>query len=211
MKNIQMLTKNMSDCQMGGRKGKGCRNNIFIINGIIHDVMSSVRKSPVLLQIYDYRQMFDAINLEEALSDIYDAGVRDDNLSLIYGANKEINMAVNTPSGLSERQDIKNVVLQGDTWGSLLASAQVDSIGKEVEKTGYGYKYKDILAVSLLGLVDDLIGVTDAGFRAQQLNAVLNARTADKQLQFGVTKCKTMLVSKKPENVLNSQLSVDNW
>ena len=205
------VDSNMSDCQMGGRKQKGWRNNIFIVNGIIHDVMSSVKKSPVLLQIYDYRQMFDAINLEEAISDVYDAGVRDDNLALIYRANEDINMAVNTPSGLSERQSIKNVVLQGDTWGSLLASVQVDSIGKEVEKTGYGYRYKDVLPVSLLGLVDDMIGVTNAGFRAQQLNAVLNARTADKQLQFGVTKCKTMLVSKKPENVLNSQLSVDNW
>ena len=205
------VDSNMSDCQMGGRKHKGCRNNIFIVNGIIHDVMSSVKKSPVLLQIYDYRQMFDAINLEEAISDVYDAGVRDDNLALIYRANENINMAVNTPSGLSERQTITNVVLQGDTWSSLLASVQVDSIGKEVEKTGYGYRYKDVLPVTLLGLVDDMIGITDAGFKAQQLNAVLNARTADKQLQFGPTKCKTMLVSKKPEHVLNSQLTVDNW
>ena len=46
---------NISDSQMGGRKGKGCRNNIFIINGIIHDVMKSKKKKPVLLQIYDYR------------------------------------------------------------------------------------------------------------------------------------------------------------
>ena len=196
---------------MGGRKGKGCRNNIFIVNGIIHDVMSSQKKHPVLLQIYDYRQMFDAINLEEALSDIYDAGLKDDNLSIIYGANKDINMAVNTPNGLSERQDIKNVVLQGDTWGSLLASVQVDSIGKEVEKTGLGYRYKDVLPVSLLGLVDDLIGVTDVGFKAQQMNAVLNIRTAEKRLQFGPSKCKSMLVCKKKENVLNSPLTVDNW
>ena len=196
---------------MGGRKGKGCRNNIFIVNGIIHDVMSSQKKHPVLLQIYDYRQMFDAINLEEALSDIYDAGLKDDNLSIIYGANKDINMAVNTPNGLSERQDIKNVVLQGDTWGSLLASVQVDSIGKEVEKTGLGYRYKDVLPVSLLGLVDDLIGVTDVGFKAQQMNAVLNIRTAEKRLQFGPSKCKSMLVCKKKENVLNSPLTVDTW
>ena len=25
------IDKNMSDCQMGGRKSKGCRNNIFIL------------------------------------------------------------------------------------------------------------------------------------------------------------------------------------
>ena len=81
---------------MGGRKNKGCRNNIFIVNGIIHDVMSLKKKEPVLLQIYDYRQMFDGIFLEEAISDIYDAGFNDDNLPLVYLANKQITMDVNT-------------------------------------------------------------------------------------------------------------------
>ena len=93
----------MSDCQMGARKNKGCRNNLFIINGITHEVMSSIKKTPVLLQIYDYKQMFDAINLQQAISDIYDVGVDDDNLSLLYQANNDIRMAVNTPDGLTDR------------------------------------------------------------------------------------------------------------
>ena len=102
--------------------------------------------------------------------------MKDDNLSLIYKANANIRMAVNTPNGLTERQTIKNVVLQGDTFGSILASAQVDSIGKEVEQSGYGYKYKDVLTVSMLGLVDDIIGVTDSGFKAQQMNVLFNVK-----------------------------------
>ena len=155
--------------------------------------------------------MFDSIDLKQAISDIFDAGVNDDNLALLYKANEEIHMAVKTATGLTKRQVIKDIVLQGDTWGSLLASVQVDSIGKEVEKTGLGYRYKDVLPVSLLGLVDDLIGVTDVGFKAQQMNAVLNIRTAEKRLQFGPSKCKSMLVCKKKENVLNSPLTVDTW
>jgi hypothetical protein len=154
------IDKNMSDSQMGGRKGKGCRNNIFIINGIIHDVLRSKKKKSVLLQIYDYAQMFDSINLKQAISDVYETGLKDDNLSLVYKANREIFMAVNTPDGLSERQTLKNIVLQGDTWGSILASVQVDTIGQECSKSGYGYEYKDVLPVGLLGLVDDTIGVT---------------------------------------------------
>jgi hypothetical protein len=27
-----IIDKNMSDCQMGGRKGKGCKSNIWIVN-----------------------------------------------------------------------------------------------------------------------------------------------------------------------------------
>jgi hypothetical protein len=49
------------------------------------------------------------------------------------------------------------IVLQGDTFGSLLASVQVDSIGKHAEKTGLRYLYKGILPVTMLGLVDDII------------------------------------------------------
>ena len=42
------IDSNMSDSQMGGRKGKGCCNNLFIVNGIIHDIMNSKEAKPVL-------------------------------------------------------------------------------------------------------------------------------------------------------------------
>ena len=70
--------------------------------------------------------------------DIYGLGVNDDYLSLIYQANKDVKMAENTPSGLTERQILKNVVFQGDTFGSILAFVHVDSIGKEVEDSVQG-------------------------------------------------------------------------
>ena len=196
---------------MGARKGKNCKTNIFIINGIIHDVCKSKRKKPVVLQIYDYAQMFDSINLKKAVSDVSDAGLKDDNLVLLHEANKQVNMAVNTPSGISERQIIKNNVLQGDTWGSLMASVQVDTIGQACVDAGYGYKYKDSVMVTLLGMVDDMLGVTEAGYQAQQMNALINIKTAEKGLQFGITKCKSMIVGKDTENVLFSDLTVDKW
>ena len=186
----------MSDCQMGARKKKGCKNNIFIVNGLIHDVTKSKKMQPILLQIYDYAQMFDSIDLEQALSDLFDVGVDDDTLILLHEANKEIQMAVKTPSGLTDRQTIRNCVLQRETWGSILASVQVDSIGKECLKEGHSYLYKEILPVGFLGLVDDIIGVTKAGIEAQQMNAFINMKTAEKCLQFGPTKCKSMLVGK---------------
>ena len=205
------IDRNMSDCQMGARKNKGCKNNIFIINALIHDVLKSKKNKPMVLQIYDYSQMFDSIDLEEALSDIFDAGLNDDNLALLHDANKEVFMSVKTPYGLTERQVLKNIVLQGDTFGSILASVQVDSIGKECVKEGYGYLYKKTLPVGFLGLVDDIIGVTEAGVQAQMMNSFINIKTAEKYLQFGTKKCKSMLIGKDTENVVNNELMVDNW
>ena len=71
-RNYSKIDRNISDGQMGGRKSKGCRNNIFIVNGIIHDVVNKKGRKPVLLQIYDYAQMFDSIELKQAISDIYE-------------------------------------------------------------------------------------------------------------------------------------------
>ena len=62
------IDKNMSDCQMGGRKKKGCKSNIWIVNGIIHEVLKSKKMKQIMLQFYDFKQMFDSINLQEALS-----------------------------------------------------------------------------------------------------------------------------------------------
>ena len=61
IKKYPTIDRSMSDCQMGGRKAKGCsNNNTFLINGIIHEVMKSKKMKPILFQFYDYAQ----INLE---------------------------------------------------------------------------------------------------------------------------------------------------
>ena len=155
--------------------------------------------------------MFDSIDLEKALSDIYNVGVDDDALVLLHKANQEVDVAVKNPNGLTERQKIRNIILQGDTFGSILASVQVESIGRACIEAGHGYKYKQKLQVGFLGLVDDIIGITEAGSKAQMLNAFLSIKTAEKTLQFGTSKCKYMIVGKHSENIVSNDLVVDAW
>ena len=50
-----------------------------------------------------------------------------------------------TPGGLTDRQTVDNIVLQGDTWGSILASVQVDAIAEEVLEAGLVFQYKNSL------------------------------------------------------------------
>ena len=42
-----IIDENMSDSQVGGRKGKNVRNHIWILNGIISDVLSTKKKIPI--------------------------------------------------------------------------------------------------------------------------------------------------------------------
>ena len=63
----------------------------------------------------------------------------------------------------------------------------------------------------MLGLIDDTICISEAGYKAQMMNAFFNVRTAEKTLQFGAKKCKTMLVGKTIESIHRSKLTVDQW
>ena len=75
------------------------------MNGIICDVLSSKSKTPIDIQIFDYKQCFDSLWLQECMNDLYSAGLDDDKFALLYNINKTVNIAVKTPVGKTERQN----------------------------------------------------------------------------------------------------------
>ena len=98
--------------------------------------------------VLDYKQMFDSECLFQCLNDVYEAGVDDDIFSLLYEANRENLVAVNTPHGLSKREPITEIVMQGDVLAPLISSLQVDTIGKEcLEDNKHLCMYKDCVPI----------------------------------------------------------------
>ena len=110
------------------------------------------------------------MKLEEAISDLFDSGMKDDTLSLLYDSNRNIKVKVKTSSGLTAENKFPKLVLQGDPWGPLMASNQVDTFGKQLleEEPEYLYKYMGYLPVGVLGMIDDLAGISESG--AKQFN-----------------------------------------
>ena len=209
-----VVDSNMSDSNVGGRKKKSGINHVWIMNNIIYDQVSSVKRTPVIIQKFDYRQMFDGMDSQEASGDIFNYGVNDNYLTIIQEANKEVVISVKTPQGTTKPYTITNKTMQGDTWAPVMASAQVDAFGKEMlgSNPTYMFKFKGEVPIPLLGQVDDLLGVAEAGFKSEQLNAFVNVKTSDKDLQFGTKKCSFMTVSKmKPLICHKSELFVDSW
>ena len=78
------------------------------------------------------------------MNDLYEAGVTDENLAIIYQANKQINVAVKTPTGLTIREKIEKIILQGDVFGPTECCVSVDTIGQEcLTQDKHLYLYKD--------------------------------------------------------------------
>ena len=76
--------------------------------------------------------MFDSMDLKETISDLYNSGIKDDTLVLLYEANRHVKFRVKTPIGLSVENTLKKTVLQGDTWRPTMAANQVDLFGKQL-------------------------------------------------------------------------------
>ena len=62
-------------------------------------------------------------------------------------------------------QNLGENVLQGDTLSSIIASNQVDTIGKNLlkENPDFLFKYKDEVPIGVMAMVDDTVTVTEAG------------------------------------------------
>ena len=206
------INENMSDSQVGGRKGKNVRNHIWVLNGIISDVLATKKKTPIDIQIFDYKQCFDSLWMQECLSDLYNSGVTDDKLSLLYNINNHVKIAVKTPAGRTNREDIYNVITQGDVFGPILCTNLVDTFGRECLKDGkHTYSYRGEVDIPPLGMIDDLLCVTECGPRSSMMSGFINCKTNSKKLMFGIEKCKKLHVGQTVMDFKCQDLFLDKW
>ena len=106
------LEENMSPSNIGAMKKK---NIINLLYGIINSVIQGEEKC-IDIQIYDVKQCFDALWLEDCMLDLHSAtpqSQHNDKLALIYKANEENNVAVKTPVGITDRINLPTIVMQG--------------------------------------------------------------------------------------------------
>ena len=205
------LDENMSDSNIGGRKNRNIKNHLMIIYGIINSVIHG-NEDCIDVQIYDLEKVFDVLWLEDCLNDIYDTmpkNKRNDKISLLYESNKVNQVAVKTAVGLTDRVNMPRVVQQGGTWGSMLCSNSIDTLGKKSRDRGeHHYLYKKTARILPLAMVDDLIGISRCGFESLGLNVFITTQIELKKLRFhvpdknGKTKCHKIHIGKNHEKCL---------
>ena len=89
-----IIDSNMSCSNIGARKNRNIRDHLFVINGILNDVMQNKNRKPVDIQIYDVSKCFDKLEYVTTANDLYNAGVQDDRFVLIANSNRNCNVAL---------------------------------------------------------------------------------------------------------------------
>ena len=109
--------------------------------------------------------------LAESINDIYDAGMRNDKLCLLYQSNKNAKIVIKTSSGTTNPISISNKVMQGRVWVGLMCTATMDKLCKMIySDQKLLYKYRRNVDVPPLEMVDDIITVSKCGSTSVALN-----------------------------------------
>ena len=112
---------------------------------------------------------------------------------------------MNTSVGQTERVNIPKIITQGGTWGPILCSNSIDKIGKYAIEKGKSFKYKSLVDVIPLGMVDDILSISKCGFSSVEMNISINTQIELKKMQFHVPtgekkgKCQSLHVGKVSE------------
>ena len=200
-----IIDANMSDSNVGGRKNRSIRDNLFIVYGIINNAVNN--KKNVDLSLYDIAKCFDAQWYEETMNDLWDVGVRDDRFALIGEMNSKCNIAIKTPVGITSRFQLERIEMQGTVMGPIKASIQLDTLGRDCYERQEGlYLYNDCVSVPPLMMIDDLVSFSNCGPESIVTNAIINSKIESKKLEFGPSKCFNMHIG--PDEVSCQELKV---
>ena len=143
------LQQHMSNFQNGGTKGKGVVDNLFILRAL-YDHAKNINKE-LWLTFYDIEKCFDSLWLEDCTNSLWENGVKDDTLSLIYYLNEKTNVVVKTPFGETDPLSFMNIVKQGTVLEPVLNNVSLERVCKE----SYSHHLGSVEILSL-EFVDDI-------------------------------------------------------
>ena len=83
---IEKIDSSLTDSNVGARKHRNIRDNIFVMNAIKNS-LTKQNKEAYDFQIYDIEKCFDKLWLQEVINCLYKIGLRNDKLPLLFLEN----------------------------------------------------------------------------------------------------------------------------
>ena len=155
------LQQNISKFQNGGMKGKGVVDNLFILKGIINHAKM-------------LEKCFGSLWLEDCMNSLWDLGVKDDVLCLIYLMNIKATVTIKTPFGDTDPLFLSNFVKQGTVLGPVLNNCSLNKLSTDSIVYNFGS-----VQIKSMEFVDDLADPNRDKQSAQASNAILQAIQPD--------------------------------
>ena len=126
------IMSNMSKYQIA-KPGHRCQEHTFVIKSVI--ALYELLKKPLILQLMDLTKYFDRESLKDCMSELYKCNIRGKLYRLLYQLNKNTEIQVKTPVGMTGRRQTGEGVGQGTMEGllSLLQTWTEDVMNSSIE------------------------------------------------------------------------------
>ena len=199
---MNTLRNNISLFQNGGMKDKGVVDNLLIIRGVIDHALYLGKE--LCITFFDIEKCFDSLWLKDCINSLWENGIGDHMLSLIYLMNTKVQVTIRTRIGESQPFICSNIVKQGTVLGPVVNNCSIDDFFKSSCPYYFGNT-----EIKSLKSVDDIADLNDDMISAQTRCKVMENMQDKKRLTFSAEKCELLRINTKPSNI-GASLTVNN-
>lgn len=207
----ETIDSNLTDSNVGARKSRNIRDNLFVVNAVINSAKQDKSK-PIDIHVYDVTKCFDKLWLQKVLNDVYETGIHDSTINLLYEENAKNYISIRTPFGKTKQFEIDEIVMQGSVWGPIECTASMDKLGEIAYRTGKTlHTYKNEVQIPPLGMIDDVLAIAECGTQSVKTNTIINSFIDSKKLQLSSKKCHQIHIEKMNSFAQNLKLMDPEW
>ena len=186
---IEKIDSSLTDSNVGARKHRNIRDNIFVMNAIKNS-LTKQNKEAYDFQIYDIEKCFDKLWLQEVINCLYENGLRNDKLPLLFLENLNAQVAVKSNGELSNRVNIQEIIMQGSVWGSICCVVLMEKLGKMAySNPDLLFYYKNLVGTPPLQMVDDVMAIQKCSTKSLIINKTINTFIDLEKLSLSKNKC----------------------
>ena len=96
-----MIDEDLTDNNVGARRKRKIRDNIFVLNAVTNSVTQGTAEA-IDVQVFDIEKCFDSLWMEECNNNLYETGFDNDKLPIIFLENQNAQIAIKTAHGITE-------------------------------------------------------------------------------------------------------------
>lgn len=186
----------LPECQAAFRRERGCTDNLFITQSIIHEHIR-IPRNRLYCTLVDYRQAFDCINHYLLWTKLGFMGMSRKIICILSSFYSNAVVRVSCNNELTEQINVQNGVLQGDCLSPLLFILYLSDFEKFLKEEGVsGVGVGPYLEIRCLYYADDL-----NLFSANITQAIKAVKALEKfceiwKLKVNVSKTKLLIFNK---------------
>lgn len=182
----------ISIMQGGFQRKKGCAEQIFVLNSVIHHTVA-VRGKELYAAFIDLSGAFDSINHEKLWRRLEKKKISTKMLSTIKQIYKNATARVKTTEGLTESFPIKKGVLQGETMSPTLFNLFIDDLAETLDKSGTIAIRMGALRVHILLYADDQVLMATSPTELQKKIEIVSRDFKENDLVLNTEKTKIVV------------------